>query len=344
MQNILKLLKSIVPELVEVLEKRYNILRTIYYYQPIGRRILANKLSLSERIVRTEVNFLKSQNLIQINTPGMSVTTEGEMVVEELKDFLHEIKGLAELEEEICDSLKLKKVIIVPGDIEEDPSIIKELGKAAANYAKEIIRSRDVVAITGGSTIKEVVHNFPKVNSLNDVLVVPARGGMGKKVETQASTLAAELANKLNGSYKMLHVPENLSGNALDTLLKEREIKEIIQNIHKADVLIYGIGIAEEMAEKRGLIEEEKRKLKDLNAVGEAFGCYFNKEGEVVFISNAIGITYNVAKMIKTHIAVAGGKNKVEAILATENCNEYGVLVTDEGAAMGLINYFNTNE
>ena len=344
MQSILKLLKSIVPELVDVLEKRYNILRTIYYYQPIGRRILANKLNLSERIVRTEVNFLKSQNLIQINTPGMNVTNEGEIVVEELKDFLHEIKGLAEIEDEICRELKLKKVIIVPGDVEEDPSVINELGKAAANYAKEVIKSGDIVALTGGSTIKEVVHNFPKVNNLSNVLVVPARGGMGKKVETQANTLAAELSKRLNGSYKMLHVPENISGNALDTLLKEREINEIIQNIHKANVLIYGIGIDHEMAEKRGLSEKKKQKLKDLEAVGEAFGCYFNKEGEVVYISNSIGINYEVARAIKTHIAVAGGNNKVEAILATENCNEYGVLVTDEGAALELINYFRANE
>ncbi|MDD7792824.1 sugar-binding transcriptional regulator [Clostridium sp. 'White wine YQ'] len=344
MQNILRLLKNIVPELVDVLEKRYNILRTIYYYQPIGRRILANKLNLSERIVRTEVNFLKAQNLIQISTPGMSVTTQGEKVVEELKDFIHEIKGLADVEQKLSEILGLRKVIVVPGDIEADPSIIKELGKAAANYAREIIKNRDVVAITGGSTIKEVVENFPKVSNVHDVLVVPARGGMGKKVETQASTLAAELAYKLNGSYKMLHVPDNLSGNALDTLLKEREIKEIIDSIHKSNVLIYGIGIAEEMAEKRGLTEAEKQKIRELKAVGEAFGCYFNKEGEVVFISNSIGITYDVAKKIGTHIAVAGGKNKVEAILATENTNEYGVLVTDEGAATNIIKYFESNE
>ncbi|MDZ5001429.1 sugar-binding transcriptional regulator, partial [Clostridium perfringens] len=52
MQEILSLQKKIVPELVEVLEKRYNILRTIYYNQPIGRRVLANQLDLGERIVR----------------------------------------------------------------------------------------------------------------------------------------------------------------------------------------------------------------------------------------------------------------------------------------------------
>lgn len=344
MKSVLKLLKNIVPELVEVLEKRYNILRTVHYYQPIGRRTLANKLNLSERIVRTEVEFLKTQGLLQINIQGMNVTTEGETVVEELKEFIHEIKGLSVLEEKICKLLKLKKVIIVPGDIEEDSSVINELGKAAAYYAKEIIKDNNIVAITGGSTIKEVVHNFPKINSVSNVLVVPARGGMGKKVETQASTLAAELAKKVNGSYKMLHVPENLSGKALDTILQEREIKDIVECIHKADILIYGIGIADEMAEKRGLLDEEKNKLTYLDAVGEAFGCYFNKQGEVVFISNAIGVNQKVAKEIKTHIAVAGGKNKIEAILSIEKQNLHGVLITDEGAAGGIINYLNENE
>ena len=101
MQEILRLQKKIVPELVEVLEKRYNVLRTIYYNQPIGRRILANQLNLGERIVRTEINFLKSQGLIEINTPGMTVTSSGEEIVNNLKDFIHEIKGLSDIENQI---------------------------------------------------------------------------------------------------------------------------------------------------------------------------------------------------------------------------------------------------
>ncbi|MDZ5034722.1 sugar-binding transcriptional regulator, partial [Clostridium perfringens] len=118
MQEILSLQKKIVPELVEVLEKRYNILRTIYYNQPIGRRVLANQLDLGERIVRTEISFLKSQNLIEINTPGMTVTEEGQEVVDILKDFIHEIKGLSDIEENIKAFLGLRDVIIVPGDVE----------------------------------------------------------------------------------------------------------------------------------------------------------------------------------------------------------------------------------
>ncbi len=333
MKEILSLQKKIVPELVEILEKRYNILRTIYYNQPIGRRVLATELSLGERIVRTEINFLKSQNLIEINTPGMTVTEEGRQVVEELKDFIREIKGLDEVEKYIKTSLHIKDVIIVPGDVESNPSVLKDLGKAAANYAKNIIKSSDIIAITGGSTIKEVVEEFPKVSNLDNVLVVPARGGMGRKVESQANILAATLAQKVNGSYKLLHIPENVSLEVLDGLLKEKQIKDVVECIHNADVLIYGIGNAIHMAKKRGSADEYIERLQSLGAVGEAYGCYFDKDSNVVSENTSVGIISTDARKIKTHIAVAAGETKVNAIIATEMNNENAVLVTDEAAA-----------
>lgn len=339
MQEILSLQKKIVPELVEVLDKRYSILRTIYYNQPIGRRVLANQLDLSERIVRSEINFLKSQNLIDINTPGMTVTEEGQEVVDKLKDFIHEIKGLSDIEKNIKSFLGLKDVVIVPGDVKKNKSILKDIGKATANYLKFIIRDNNIIALTGGNTIKEFVEAVPKMSNLSNVLVVPARGGMGRKVEIQANTLAASLAKKLNGSYKLLHIPENLSLSLLDTLLKEKEIKEVIDNIHKADILIYGIGEALVMAEKRDVSKEEYDKLKELGAVGEAFGCYFNKDSKVVSENTSIGININEARKINTHIAVAAGENKVDAIIATMMNNHNAVLVTDEAAGRKIVEY-----
>lgn len=339
MQEILYLQKKIVPELVEVLEKRYSILRTIYYNQPIGRRVLANQLDLGERIVRNEINFLKSQNLIEINTPGMTVTEEGEEIVDKLKEFIHEIKGLSDIEENIKNFLGLKEVIIVPGDVEKSKTILKEIGKATAQCLKSIIEDNNIIAITGGNTIKEFVEAMPKINKVSNILVVPARGGMGRKVEIQASTLAASLAKKLNGAYKLLHIPENLSLNLLDTLLKEKEIKEVIDNIHKANILIYGIGEALVMAEKRDVSSDEFNKLKSLGAVGEAFGCYFNKDSKVVSENTSIGININEARKINTHIAVAAGENKVDAIIATMMNNHNAILVTDEAAGRKIMEF-----
>ena len=342
MQEILKLQKKIIPELVELLEKRYNILSTIYYNQPIGRRILANKLNLGERVVRTEINFFKEQGLIEIHTPGMTVTNDGEKIVNELKEFIHDIRGLSEVEEQVKSLLNIRKVIIVPGDIEKDPQIVKDLGKASAKYLKEVIKDNSIIALTGGSTIKEVVEAFPKVNFSN-VLVVPARGGMGRNVETQSNTLAASLAKKVNGTYKMLHIPENLSDDILETLLKKKNISEVVDCIRKADILLYGIGNAEHMAQKRGAEDSEIMKLIDLGAIGEAFGCYFNKKGEVVFRTAIVGLDINEARKIKTHIAVAGGKNKVSSIISTQLNNSNSILVTDEAAGKEIVRILSEN-
>ena len=262
----------------------------------------------------------------------MTVTKDGQNVLEGLKEFIHQIKGLNDIEKSIKSVLGLKDVVIVPGNVEDNPSTLKELGKAAANCVKNIIKDNDIIAITGGSTIKEVVEAFPKVNNVSDILVIPARGGMGRKVESQANYLAAALANKVDGSYKLLHIPENVSSKVLEGLLKEKQIKEVIDNIHNADILIYGIGNAIHMAKKRGLSEEYINKLEELGAVGEAFGCYFNKYSQVVSENTPIGININDAKKINTHIAVAAGENKVEAIIATEMNNSNAVLVTDESA------------
>ncbi|MGB9810105.1 MAG: sugar-binding transcriptional regulator, partial [Caldanaerobacter sp.] len=42
MKDIIALQQKIVPELIELLEKRYAIMRNIYFNQPIGRRALSH--------------------------------------------------------------------------------------------------------------------------------------------------------------------------------------------------------------------------------------------------------------------------------------------------------------
>ncbi len=344
MQNILKLQQKVVPELIELLEKRYNILRTIYYNQPIGRRILANDMCIGERIVRNEINFLKSQNLIEVNASGMFVTVDGEEIINKLKELIHEIKGLSKIEKFIESHLKLQQVIVVPGDVEMDKSVLKELGRAAATYAMDIIKDNSIIALTGGSTVKEVVDSFPRSKKYNNILVLPARGGMARDVEIQANTLVARLADKLSGNYELLHAPDNLSNAALETMLNEKDIKNIIDKIRSAEVLIYGIGIAKDMARRRGLSEDVIKKLEELGAVGEAFGHYFNELGEIIYSTPTIGVKNEDVKNNKTLIAVAAGKNKARAIIATEINRSSTVLIIDEAAAEQIINIIQKKE
>lgn len=335
--DILKLQQKIVPELLEVLHKRYSILRTIYYNAPIGRRILANTLGIGERVVRTEINFLKKQDLIQITSEGMKITDEGEEILDKLKTFIHDMTGLHEIEEYLRKNLNIQEVFIVPGNVDENRIVLNEIGRTASKYIKDILKDNNIISLTGGSSVKSIIDNIPNRKDLNNIMVVPARGGMGREVEVQSNTLAASLAKKLNANYKMLHVPDNLSDSALKTILKEESIKEVLEYIDKANILIYGIGRAERMAEKRELNSELIEKLNSMGAVGEAFGCYFNIKGDIVFSTPTVGIKNQQMVKVEKSIAIAGGKRKAKAIIATEMYSENSVLFTDEGAAREML-------
>jgi central glycolytic genes regulator len=336
-KDILKLEQKIVPEIVEMLEKRYSILRTIYYNQPVGRRILASNLEMGERVVRTEINFLKQQNLIEINTSGMNITPEGEEIIHKLKEFIHELKGLSEIENILKEKLKVKSIIVVPGNMDEDATVMSEIGRTAAAYLRTVIKDDSIIAITGGSSVKEVIDNVSKISGVKNVIVVPARGGMGRNVETQANTLAANLANKIGAGYKLLHVPDNLSNKAINTIISEKDIKEVLEIIHKANILIYGIGRADEMGRRRGLTQDELNKILNIGAVGEAFGYYFDRNGNTVYSSPTIGLKSDQITNVESPIAVAAGKNKAEAILSMQFHNTNSILITDEGAAREML-------
>lgn len=341
MKDLIKMQQKIVPEIVELLEKRYNILRAVYYNQPVGRRILANKLGMGERIVRTEVTFLKGQKLIDIDTLGMTVTSEGKEIIDKLKDCIHDIRGLSDIEKSIKEKLNLKNVIVVPGDIDQDKTVMSELGRAAAQCLRSYIKEGAVIALTGGTSVKETVDSMSKISNIKNITVIPARGGMGKNVETQANTLVAELAKKINGNYKLLHVQDNLSSNAIQTMMNEKNIKEVLDLIHKANVLVYGIGRADVMGKKRGLSDTEVEKLIQMGAVGEAFGYYFNKEGNIVYSSPTIGMKNDEVESVENLIAVAGGARKADAIFSIALHNRNGILITDEGAGKEIIQKLN---
>jgi central glycolytic genes regulator len=94
------------------------------------------------------------------------------------------------------------------------------------------------------------------------------------------------------------------------------------------------------MAERRSLCSEEIKKIENKKAVAEAFGYYFNSEGEVVHKINTIGIDLDKFKQTKNLIAIAGGVGKIEAILALTKLDSRLVLVTDENVANQILRRF----
>lgn len=335
MKLIIDIQKKIAPETIEIVKKRHNILRSIAHLEPIGRRGLATHIGIGERILRAEVEFLKSQDFIEVNPSGMTLTKLGWDLLHEMSDYVKELLDLTNIEEKLEKKLGIGKVHIVPGDSQENPLLKKEIGKVAAKVLQKIVNDGDIIAVTGGTTMAAIPENLPKLHK--NVLVVPGRGALGEKVEIQANTIVAALASQLGGSYKMLHAPDNLSPEAIDKLTEDSKTKEVLDAIKEANILIHGIGDALVMAKRRGSSEENIERLKESGAVAEAFGYYFDKDGSIVHQADSIGIKLADVVNIPLIIGIAGGKDKAKAIKAVSANHKQDILITDEGAAIKLL-------
>ena len=80
------------------------------------------------------------------------------------------------------------------------------------------------------------------------------------------------------------------------------------------------------------------KQLHDRGAVGEALRYYFDKEGKIVFEVAGFGLEKTDLAQIPEIVAVAGGSHKGEAIRAVLKGCRTTVLITDEGAALEILN------
>ena len=76
------------------------------------------------------------------------------------------------------------------------------------------------------------------------------------------------------------------------------------------DILIFGMGRADTMARRRQLSEEKVSQLLEKGAVGEAFGHYFDINGNDIWESLTVGLSLEGYSKIDRVIGVAGGEDR----------------------------------
>lgn len=342
MRALLDIQKKLVPDLLELMSLRYQILRFINLVQPIGRRSLATSLGMSERVLRSEVTDLKGHGLLDMASLGMTLTEEGKHVLTELEEIMKEVFDLKKVEEQLKQVLNLSEVVIIPGDCDQDSWVKKEIGRATVQLMKQHLRAEQekIVVLTGGTTVAAVAEMMTPDAEMRETLFVPARGGLGEQVENQANTICATMARKAMGHYRLLHVPDQLSKDSYKSLMNEPKIKEIIELIHSSNLVVHGIGEAKIMAERRSSSDEVLENLVKKKAVAEAFGYYFNQKGDIIHKVLTIGLKLEDVVNTKYVVAVAGGTSKAKAISAYMKQESSNILVTDEGAAKALLQLY----
>jgi central glycolytic genes regulator len=332
MRDLIALQQKLFPDVMEFIERRYHLLKMINILGPVGRRGLADQTKYGERLIRSEVEFFQKQGFVDVTSKGILLTVEGENILDQLSFLIKELAGLEVIEQQLQKKFNLSKVIVVPGNSDEEIRVKQELGKACVSYLKGIIEDKMTIAVTGGSTMSAVANAMTPLDK-QDCLFVPSRGGLGEQVENQANTICAEMARKAKGDYRLLYVPDPISENSYRTIIEEPAVREVSEYIHNANIVIHGIGNAMTMAERRKTPEDQLEKIKQQNGVGEAFGYYFDKTGHIVHKVRTVGLQIEDLHRMNQVIAVAGGASKADAIESYFRHGRSNVLITDEAAA-----------
>ena len=330
--SILSTLFAIAPDLMEEVELRALVLERVAALGPVGRRALAQRLHLAEREVRSAADALKDTGLITQSAAGMELTDGGRMLVDAARAVSRGRRSLASMELALSRKLNVERVCVVRGDADMDDTVLEEAARAAAGQLRFLLQGAQVLAVSGGRTMARVAQEIAPAAPM-DVTVVPAQGGMNAPVSLQANTLAEAFAAKLGSQCRLIHLPEGLPASAAEEIGRLPQVREGLELLRHADVLLYGVGRAGDMARRRAMNAGDRETLTRQGAAGEALGFYFGAEGAVIGAKSTLALRAQELGRVCDAAAVAAGRSKAEAIIAVCMHHPHRLLVTDEGAA-----------
>ncbi|WP_315110754.1 sugar-binding transcriptional regulator [Clostridium intestinale] len=251
------------------------------------------------------------------------------------------------LERNIEKKYSLREVIIVDDDKDDDAQK-KNLAKACAEYLKRIVKTDDNIGVSMGTTIKNI-GKYIEPNSKLNLTLVPLIGGVGQtQIEIHPNHVVMDLARAFRGDFKLLHAPAVVSnGEIRNTFLKEESLENILEMGKKVDIAIVGIGSP--ITDKSTMMSSGYFDVNDLKvfkkqgAAGDICLQFYDINGqsdEFEFNNRVIGVELDNIKKIPTVIGVAGGEEKIEAIVGALNGKFINVLVTNYSNAKAIYDQF----
>lgn len=323
--SILGTLFEIAPDLMEEIELRTLVLERVAALEPIGRRALAQRLCLPEREVRSAADALRAAGCITQSAAGMEMTKRGSAFVETARAVSRGRRSLSSMELALSHKLGVERVCVVRGDADTDGSVLAEAAQAAARQVRLLLQNAHVLAVSGGRMMRMTAEAVALAVPM-EVTVVPAQGGDSGAMAMQANAVAEVLAGKLGGQHRLLHLPEGAGAQAVEELSRVPQVREALELLRHADALLYGVNRADAYAP--GLPER---------GTAEALGVYMDAEGRIIGSRAAPVLCPGEPGGRMRAAAVAVGGSLAEAILSICAHRRHALLVTDEGAALRMM-------
>src|SRR5262245_41344030 len=277
-----------------------------------------------------------------------------------------ELPKRPQLEAALVERFRLRDAVVIP--LGEARDLKEDLGTAAARYFEKIAADGARVGLSCGYTLYQMLHAL-RERRFRDLEIYPLSGQSTLQlvdlfqnqqlVDLVPNTLVGMMAAKYRPHVRAYALPVQVIGSFADAqrerrrLLQKGEVRRIYEAAGDVDIVLVGIGMIGEatagfcsLAEFYGV---SVRRLRALGVVGEVNYHPFDRDGKLIDRKELRPLTQRVLAVPPTRlrelsgqygklvIAVAGGRDKREAILGAMRGRFANVLVTDEETAEALL-------
>jgi deoxyribonucleoside regulator len=302
----------------------------MYYVSRKTQHEIAAELGVSRPMVSRLLSQAEKEGIVQITV-------------------VNPFENLNLLGEELKSFLGLEVVVVAPGVGGSPLQMRRRLGMTAARYLLSSLGSGDRLGIGWGRTLYEVAESLEPHPEFN-LSVVPLMGGLGQITPSfQVNSLARTFSEKLGGRWDALYVPAIIEDpDTRAALFASRDVTQITRLWEALDVVVVGIGnvtIGDEvhMLFADYVDDHSMESLAQQQAAGDICMRFFDMNGKPVQkgLAGVTSIELELLRKAPRRIGVAGGKEKVEAIIGAARGGFINILVTDEAAARTILEHNN---
>jgi len=307
---------------MNIQKKQMQEAAILYYEKKYTQNEIASIMNLSRQTVSKILNDAIKENIVEFRIHNPEINCK-------------------ELEQELCNKLNIRKVFVC-GVSTADKALCQLMTvKKAANYILSLIESGNKkIAISWGRTIQMLISEFSNVNT-SDNVVFPLFGATDQEQSCYLSNeLARSFADKIGAKVKYAWFPYR-PDNADDCELfkKTSYYKKLDELWNNIDVAIVGIGNSEILQAFGRIFGYNKSSV---SAVGDISTHFFTLDGKFVELyENTLCAGEDKLKNAKETIAVASGKDKVDAIIGATRTGVINTLITDEYTAKDILSVLN---
>jgi lsr operon transcriptional repressor len=306
------------------------LLRVAWYYykDELTQDEIARRLSVSRASVGRLLDRARKVGLVSIN-----LNTEY-LDAFELSGELRRVFGLAE-------------ALVVP-DHEKEPAdhhaLNARIGLGGAQFMSTHLRPGGSLGVGWGETVSRVIAatNFGAVGPVHMVTLTGGVDGYLPAILSSKGEVAAEPPGLISATV----IPSPIMASTPDlaaALREEPTIQQVLKQACDVEQALVGVGTPTADATIVGmgyLNADDARGLRERGVVGDILGQFFDADGRVVDLpihDRRIGIDLPDLARIPKVVGVAGGLHKTGAILGALHGGFLDVLVTNELAAIRLL-------